>query len=126
MFSDVLEAARDHLEPGSNVVLTVEADLEGETLKLLARAVQPIDTVAAEAGAPGLRIHLNRAEAAASLAALFARKVEGRSRAPGHPLRPRPRPGREIDMTLPQTYPVTPQIKGAIKAMQGVVMVEEL
>jgi hypothetical protein len=27
---------------------------------------------------------------------------------------------------LPTPYPVTPQIKGAIKAMQGVVMVEEV
>ncbi len=50
VFSDTLEAARDVLEPGMNVVLTVEATLEGETLKLLARAAQPIDQVAAEAG----------------------------------------------------------------------------
>ncbi|MFD1809693.1 hypothetical protein ACFSHQ_21425 [Gemmobacter lanyuensis] len=34
--------------------------------------------------------------------------------------------GREIDLMLPDLYPVTPQIKGAIKAMQGVVMVEEV
>ena len=34
--------------------------------------------------------------------------------------------GREIDLTLPTPYPVTPQIRGAIKAMQGVVMVEEV
>jgi DNA polymerase-3 subunit alpha len=34
--------------------------------------------------------------------------------------------GREIDLLLPGAYPVTPQIKGAIKAMQGVVMVEEV
>ena len=34
--------------------------------------------------------------------------------------------GREIDLTLPQPYPLTPQIRGAIKAMQGVVMVEDM
>jgi DNA polymerase-3 subunit alpha len=34
--------------------------------------------------------------------------------------------GREIDVLLPDPYPVTPQIKGAIKAMAGVVMVEEI
>ena len=34
--------------------------------------------------------------------------------------------GREIDLTLPGTYPVTAQIKGAIKAIQGVVLVEEV
>jgi DNA polymerase-3 subunit alpha len=34
--------------------------------------------------------------------------------------------GREIDVTLPKPFPVTPQIRGAIKAMQGVVLVEDI
>lgn len=124
VFSDVLEAARDHLEPGRNVVLTVRADPDGDSVKLLANGVQPIDSVAAEAGATALRIHLNRAEAAASVAALLAR-VEGRSKAQITICVPDDT-GREIDVTLPQPYPVTPQIKGAIKAMQGVVLVEDI
>jgi DNA polymerase III subunit alpha len=124
VFSDTLEAARDNLEPGKNVVLTVEANLEGETLKLLARAAQPIDQVAAEAGAQALRIHLNRAEAVPSIAALLAR-VEGRNRAQ-ITLCVADDQGREIDLTLAQPYPITPQIKGAIKAMQGVVLIEDL
>jgi DNA polymerase-3 subunit alpha len=124
VFSDTLEAARDHLEPGRNVVLTVEANLDGETLKLLARSATPIDQVAAEAGASAIRIHVNRPEAMTSLAALLAR-VEGRNKAQVT-LCVQDDQGREIDLTLPQPYPVTPQIKGAIKAMQGVVMVEEI
>ncbi len=124
VFSDTLEAAREHLEPGKNVVLTVEANLEGDTLKLLCRGAQPIDQVAAEGGASALRIHLNKAEAAASVAALFAR-VEGRNKAQITICVPDDQ-GREIDLTLPQPYPITPQIKGAIKAMAGVVLVEEL
>ncbi|QYZ70463.1 DNA polymerase III subunit alpha [Neotabrizicola shimadae] len=124
VFSDVLEAARDHLEPGRNVVLTVEATLEGETLKLLARGAQPIDAVAAEAGASPLRIHLNRPEAVASLAAILGR-LEGKRRAPVT-LCVADGEGREIDIALPQPYPVTPQIKGALKAVQGVVLVEEI
>ena len=106
------------------MVLTVEANLEGETLKLLARAAQPIDQVAAEAGAQALRIHLNRAEAVPSIATLLAR-VEGRNRAQ-ITLCVADATGREIDLTLPDAYPITPQIKGAIKAMQGVVMVEDM
>ncbi len=125
VFSDTLEAARDFLEPGKNVVLTVEANLEGETLKLLARAAQPIDSVAAEAGGANLRIHLNRVEAAASVAALFARVEKGRSQGQITICIPDDQ-GREIDLILPESYPVTPQIKGAIKAMSGVVLVEEV
>jgi len=124
VFSDTLEAARDLLEPGKNVVLTVEANLEGDTLKLLARAAQPIDQVAADAGAQAIRVHLNRVEAIPSLAALLA-KVEGRTKAQITLCVPDDQ-GREIDLTLPQPYPLTPQIRGAIKAMSGVVLVEEV
>ncbi|WP_444668044.1 DNA polymerase III subunit alpha [Cereibacter changlensis] len=127
VFSDTLEQARDLLEPGKNVVLTVEATLEGDTLKLLARAAQPIDSVAAEAGGSSLRIHLDRAEAAASVAALFARVTEaGRARGQITICVADPASGQEIDIALPKDYPVTPQIKGAIKAMQGVVMIDEI
>ena len=69
MFSDVLDAARDHLEPGRSVVLTVEATLEGDELKLLARAAQPIDVAVAGAASAGLRIFIGDALAAPSLAA---------------------------------------------------------
>ncbi|MEY4984428.1 MAG: polymerase subunit alpha [Pseudomonadota bacterium] len=124
VFSDTLEAARDHLEPGRNVVLNVEATLEGDTLKLLCRGAAPIDALAAEAGANALRIHLNRAEAVASVAALFA-KLDGRHTAQITITVPDDQ-GREIDLVLPRPYPVTPQIKGAVKAITGVVMVEEV
>jgi DNA polymerase III subunit alpha len=124
VFSDTLEAARDLLEPGKNVVLTVKAELEGETLKLLATGVQPIDQVADAAGAQALRIHLNQASAAASIAALLS-TVQGRNRAQ-ITLCVADAQGREIDLALPNPYPVNAQIKGAIKAMQGVMMVEEV
>ncbi|GGO31224.1 DNA-directed DNA polymerase [Gemmobacter aquaticus] len=125
VFSDTLEQARDFLEPGMNVVLTVEANLEGDTLKLLARAAQPIDSVAAEAGGMNLRIHLDRPEAVGSVATLLGGKATGRNKAQIILTVPDDT-GREIDLTLPDLYPVTPQIKGAIKAMQGVLMVEEV
>ena len=124
VFSDVLDTARDLLEAGSSVVLTVEATLEGDTLKLLARGVQPIDTVADAGGPMAYRIHLNHPSAAASIAALFA-TVEGRTRAQVTLCVPDDE-GREVDLLLPHPYPVTPKIKGAIKAMQGVVLVEEV
>ena len=126
VFSDTLEAARDLLQPGQNVVLTVEATLEGDTLKLLARAAQPIDQVAADAGGSSLRIYLDRAEAAASVASLFARLDGGRSKGQIILCVQDPATGREIDLVLPNPYPITPQIKGAIKAIGGVVAVEEM
>ncbi|QCO57424.1 DNA polymerase III subunit alpha (plasmid) [Pseudorhodobacter turbinis] len=128
VFSDTLEAARDVLEPGMNVVLTVEATLEGETLKLLARGAQPIDQVAAEAGGNAIRIHIDKAEAASAVAALLARvaKDGGRNKSPVTICVPDSATGQEIDLELPAEYPISPQIKGALKAVGGVVMVEEI
>ncbi len=125
VFSDTLEAARDHLEPGNNVVLTVEATLEGETLKLLARAAQPIDRVAAEGGIADLRVHLSRAEAAGSIAALLARLAPARQAAKVT-LTVTDGAGREVDLVLPQRYAINPQVKGALKSLQGVAAVEEV
>ena len=122
-FSEVLESARDHLEPGKNVVLTVKAELEGDSLKLLAQAVAPIDQVATQGGAQDIRILLARVEAIPSLASLLGR-IEGRSFA-RITLCVTDSSGREIDIDLPDSYPVTPQIKGAIKSIQGVLAVED-
>jgi DNA polymerase III subunit alpha len=83
VFSDTLEAGRQYLETGQNVVLTVEATMEAETLKLLARGVQPIDAVVADAGAAGLRVHVDAPEAIGRGRALLARHKDGPSRARG-------------------------------------------
>ncbi|MBW6506438.1 MAG: DNA polymerase III subunit alpha [Rhodobacteraceae bacterium] len=129
MFSDVLEASRRFLEPGAAVVMTVEATLEGEKLKLLARAVQPVDAVAAEAGGGGLRIFIETPEAATAVAAVFNRiEAEGKTRARG-PVEFRVTDfehGAEYALDAGRELPVTPQIKGAIRALRGVAMVEDI
>ncbi|MDP3862978.1 MAG: DNA polymerase III subunit alpha [Phaeovulum sp.] len=129
LFSDVLEPARRYLEPGAAVVMTVEATLEGEKLRLLARAVQPVDAVAAAAGGAGLRIFLDSAEAAAAVATVFARiEAEGKTRARG-PVEFRVTDfehGAEYEIAAGRDLPVTPQIKGAIRALRGVAMVEDI
>ena len=73
-----------------------------------------------------MRIYLDRAEAAASVASLFARLDGGRSKGQIILCVQDPATGREIDLVLPNPYPITPQIKGAIKAIGGVVAVEEM
>ena len=129
VFSDTLEAARQYLEPGMAVVLTVEANLEGETLKLLARSAQPIDSVAADAGGAGLRVHLETTDAVASVAALLTRMLEEakvRSRGPISFCVTDPDRGAEYEISAGRDFPVNPQIKGALRALRGVVMVEEV
>jgi DNA polymerase-3 subunit alpha len=129
IFSDTLETARDHLEPGSNVVLSVEATMEAEQLKLLARSVTPIDTVAAEAGSLGLRVFVDEAAAIASVAALLERATadaKSRARGPVQLCLMAPDLPGEVEIALGDQFHVNPQIKGALKSLGGVVTVEDV
>ncbi len=129
MFSDVLETAREFLDTGANVVLQVEATLEADQLKLLARGVQPVDdNIAGEIGA-GLRIFVEEPEAIPSVAGLLERakgeaKLKGRG--PVHLCLMAPDLPGEVDVLLGDDFPVTPQIRGALKSLGGVMMVEEM
>ena len=126
VFSDTLDAARDLLEPGRNVVLTVEATMDGESLKLLARAVAPVDSVVAGAGGMALRVFLSGEGAAVSVRGLLDRMADGRgARGPITFTVTDGASGDEIDVTPKQTWPLTPQIKGAIKSLPGVLAVED-
>lgn len=122
VFSETLEASRAHLEPGSNVVLTVEATAEGDTLKINARTVTPIDVALAGAASAGLRVFLDAIAAAPSLAsrlrdiAALAQPV--RRRGPIRVIALAPDLG-EVDIDLPGSWPLTPQAVQALKSTPG-------
>ena len=43
VFADTLAASRDLLEPGTPVLVTVEAEREGDTVKLRAQVIEQIE-----------------------------------------------------------------------------------
>ncbi|MEM9795933.1 MAG: DNA polymerase III subunit alpha [Pseudomonadota bacterium] len=129
VFSDVLDAHRPDLEPGCRVILTVEATQEADQLKLLARGVTPMDVAVDAAPQVGLRIFLDARDALPPLSGLLDR-VSGesgaRGRGPVHLcLMGDDLPG-EVELRLPDLYPVNPQVKGALRSLPGVAMVEEV
>jgi DNA polymerase-3 subunit alpha len=129
IFSDVLEKSRDFLETGTQVVISAEATMESDQLKLLCRSVQPIDGMVADAGAVGLRIFVDQPGVIGSVASVLegvAKAARGGAPGPIHfRLMGEGLPG-EVEIDSGVEYPVTPQIKGAIKSLSGVVMVEEI
>jgi len=128
VFSDVLDVARDHLAPGQSVVLTVEATLEGDELRLLAKAVQPIDVAVAGAASAGLRLYVGDAAAAPSLASRLAtivRDPNARRRGPVSLVLMDPGLPGEVEIALPDPYPMSPQVLSALKTVPGVIHVEE-
>jgi DNA polymerase-3 subunit alpha len=129
MFSDTLEKARDHLETGAQVVVTVEATMESDQLKLLGRSVAPIDIAVAEAGATGFKVYVDDPAAIASVATVLEEVKTATQKANKGPilfcLMNADLPG-EVEMDLGQDFPVSPQIKGALKSLGGVITVEDL
>ncbi|MEO0773659.1 MAG: DNA polymerase III subunit alpha [Pseudomonadota bacterium] len=131
MFSDTLEAAREHLEPGSMVVIGVEANMEEDQLKLLGRSVSPIDSVVADAGQSGLKIFVEDEAVLASVARVLEEAAKSKAsttsgRGPISFCLMNPDLPGEVDMEVPGLYPVSPQIRGALRSLGGVVTVEEV
>ena len=129
-FSEPLNMYRDLLEPGTNVVLTVEATSEGgDQVKMLLRAAQQIDVAVADAATMGLKIYVSDPAALPSIHARLEDSKKGAARrggkGPVNLVLMAPDLPCEVELALPGEYPLTPQIAGAIKAAAGVVMVEE-
>ncbi|MBR9843369.1 MAG: DNA polymerase III subunit alpha, partial [Rhodobacteraceae bacterium] len=128
IFSETLEKSRDYLETGSKVVVTAEATLEADQLKLLARSIAPIDMVVADAGSAGLKVYLEDVEAVGPVANVLMQAAETvRAGAKGPVLfclMSTDLPG-EVEIDSGREFPVNPQIKGAIKSLDGVMAVEE-
>ncbi|MDF1669748.1 MAG: DNA polymerase III subunit alpha [Roseovarius sp.] len=128
MFSEPLEKYRDFLETGNSVVITAEATMETEQLKLLCRSVQPIDAVVADAGSAGLKIFVDDPAVISSVANVLegaAKTVTSGGRGPIHFCLLDPGLPGEVELETGREFPVNPQIKGAIKSLGGVVTVEE-
>jgi len=129
LFSDTLEAARDHLETGNQVVISCEATMEADVLKLLGRSVSAIDTAVADAGSSGLRVFLDNPEAIGSVSTILENAMRDGVRGGRGPicfcLMDPALPG-EVEIDLGQDFPVNPKIKGALRSLSGVIEVEEV
>ncbi len=129
LFSDTLDKCRDFLETGAKVVVTVEATLEADQLKLLARSMAPVDIAVADAGASGLRIFIETQDAVPAVASVLgqaADQVKSGGRGPIYFCLMDPALPGEVVIECGQDYPVNPQIKGALKSLNGVLEVEEV
>ena len=119
-FSDTLTAARELLEPGTSLIVSVEADVEADEVKLRLQGVEALDKAAA-AVVQGVQIFVRDASPIESI----SKRLERKGKAPVL-LTLITESGREVDVSLGQNFVMTPQIKGALKAVNGVVDVLDL
>jgi DNA polymerase-3 subunit alpha len=120
VFSDTLMNLRDQLEPGRAVVIRVEAEVNGEEVRMSLQGLEPLEKVAAQV-VQGIRIFVRDA---GSIGAISQRLAPG-GKAPAT-LTLMTDSGREVEIDLGSRFAITPQVKGAIKAITGVVDVHDL
>jgi DNA polymerase-3 subunit alpha len=121
-FSETLNRSRDILVAGASVVVTADLKLEGESLRITAHEVEPLDEAASRAGA-GMRIWLQQTEAVPHIRTLLEREGKGRGRVV---LIPRIAATQDVEITLPGSFNVGPRLAQALKVLPGVERVEEL
>jgi DNA polymerase-3 subunit alpha len=119
-FPEVLAASRPLLEAGKSVLLKATATWEGDELKLRAISLTDLEKAAAQAG-EGLRIYLEDTRPLNAIAAELRQPGKGLIAVvvPGSG-------GQEVEIKLPQRQNVTTALKGAIKSLPGVAMVESI
>jgi DNA polymerase-3 subunit alpha len=122
LFSEVLGRVRELLTEGTALLVTADIRIEGEALRITATDVALLDEAAAKAGA-GLRIWLDRTEALPHIRALLDREGKGRGRVT---LVPKTGLRRDLDITLPGGFNVSPKLAQAMKLVPGVELVEDV
>ncbi|MBU6398628.1 MAG: DNA polymerase III subunit alpha, partial [Rhodospirillales bacterium] len=121
LFSEVLNRSREMLTEGTALLVTADAKMDGESLRLTASDISLLDDAARAAGA-GLKIWLDREDAIAPLKALFDREGRGKGRII---LVPKTGTANRLEMQLPGGFNVSPRLAQAVKLVPGVELVED-
>ncbi|UIJ73627.1 DNA polymerase III subunit alpha [Aurantimonas sp. HBX-1] len=121
LFSEVLYAFRDMLEPGASVIVTVSAEERPEGISLRVQSVQSLEDEAVRMQ-KALRIFVR--DAAPLQLVRSQLQTDGDSEV--SVILVRDAGEREVEITLPGRYRVSPQMASAVKAAPGVLDVELL
>jgi DNA polymerase-3 subunit alpha len=121
LFSEVLGRSRPLLVAGAALLVTADARLDGETLRLTAVDLEPLEQAAARAGS-GMRLRLDHGAAVDQIKAMLAALPRGRGRV----TLLAPALGREVEISLPGAHTVTPPAIAALRSVPGVAAVEEV
>jgi DNA polymerase III subunit alpha len=122
MFSELLAASRELLGSGKPLMISADARVEEDSIKLLGQSVQALDDAVAHAAA-GLKIAISDVAALKPLAAAIAGERKGRGRiaivvdlgGDG-----------EVEITLPGAYQIAAQTRAKVQDLPGITEVQEL
>ncbi len=123
IFSDTLAASRDLLEGGTPVVLNVEAERDGDTVKMRVQSMEALDKAAAEIER-GLKIVFDSGVLAARRSVVEDFKAllkpgQAGGRRGGEVRVVLPVGARELELVLPGRYDVSPAQAGQLSTVPG-------
>ena len=121
LFSELLAASRALLEPGTAVLLNVEAEADGEAVKTRVQSIVSLDK-AAEARHAGMKVYLDDTRALKPL----AEQVGGGGGQGQFRLVLRLDDTSEVEFVLPQGIDATPKQRSALKLVEGVAAISAL
>ncbi|MDP7546118.1 MAG: DNA polymerase III subunit alpha, partial [Alphaproteobacteria bacterium] len=122
LFGDDLAASRELLVKGDSVVMTVDVRDDGERRRMIASQLVGIEQASLSV-ASGIRVFLKGQDPLASLRHLLDDHNSGRGQVTL--LLELAAKGREVEVTLPGGFAITPQVRGALKAIPGVLDVHD-
>jgi DNA polymerase-3 subunit alpha len=121
LFSEVLAQARELLDSGKPLLVTVDIRADDDALRLTAQRIEPLEKIVAQAAA-GLKVVLGEAAALAAFKSLLQGEAGGR----GHVNVVVPLPTREVEIALPGGFRIGPQVLSAVQRLPGVLSVQEI
>ncbi len=120
IFQEGLNHYRDILEPGQAVILMVQAQVEGEDVRLRINGAEPLEKAAAKLPS-ALRITIGDEKAIPEVANALKNKGDGEISI----IIPVEGGVREVEMKLSGRFQATPQVAGLLRTLPGVLSVEQ-
>ena len=120
VFSELLSSRRDLLQAGQAVLVSADARLDGDQVKLTGQAIDELDKALANTAA-GLRVALRDPEAVRPLHDMIA-GLKGRGRI----TLALELEDQEVEMALPGGFNVPPSVRQKLADLPGVMAVEEI
>ena len=120
IFSDTLAVCRDLLEPGTPVIISVEAERDGETVKMRIQGLESLDKAAASVPR-NVKLILDQKIITTKASRIGDARASLKPAARGGEVRiVLPLYDREVEFVLPGRYEISPQDAGKISALSGV------
>lgn len=133
VFSEVLNKNRDIMGVGQSVIISAKLSREDNNLRLQAENIRSLDKVVETQNDVGLRVFVDSGAALPFIKKqLDEGRKEDRAQMPMHTGKDgnvrliMQNESQEVELRLPGKYDINPRISGAIKALNGVLHVEEV